>query len=285
MFISLLRSGRRLLDALLYTSTWLAAAAAAQTAASLRLWPTANGLAGWRVVVLVGAATLLVYNVDAVLPYKQRQPAGTSARKAWQQRHPRSLWLLASGAALAMAYFVLADGWLRYLPGLLPLALLALAYSLPLWPWRGEYRALRETPLLKVFLIAGVWTAVTVGLPALARHQPLTSAAWLMGQRFGLVAALAIVFDIRDLGRDRAARLLTWPTVVGVAGAKAVALALLAGSVSLGLGRGAPALAVLGPAALAAAVILVSHETRGDYFFALLTDGVLMVQAGAYFLA
>lgn len=273
----------RLLDALLYSSGWLAAAAAAQTAAALRLWPPA-GAGGWHVVLLVFAATLLAYNLDAVLPFKYRQPAGTSGRKAWQQRHRRGLLGLAGAAALGGAYLLLRDGWTHFLPVLLPLAALALGYSWPLLPWRGRRRAVREVPMLKVFLIAGVWTIVTVALPALALRQPLASAAGLLAQRFCLVTALAIVFDIRDVSRDQAAGLRTFPTVLGVAGAKAVALSFLAGAGALGLGRGVGPLAVALPVGLAAAVVWLARETRSDYFFALLTDGVLLVAAAASFL-
>ena len=274
----------RLLDALLYSSGWLAAAAGAQTAASLRLWPGALGtVAGQHVVVLVFAATLLTYNLDAALPFKHRQPPGTSGRKAWQQRHRPAMLGLAAAAALTGAYLLLADGWVHFLPVLLPLAALAIGYSWPVLPWRGRWRAIREVPLLKVFLIAGVWAAVTVGLPALALHRPLASALGLLVQRLCLVVALAIVFDIRDYSRDRLAGLRTFPTQFGVAGAKTVSLAFLGLAVGLGLGRGAPPLAVLPPAGLAAAVILAAEETRSDYFFALLTDGVLLVAAAAYF--
>jgi 4-hydroxybenzoate polyprenyltransferase len=101
----------------------------------------------------------------------------------------------------------------------------------------------------------------------------------LLVQRFCLVSALAIVFDVRDYGRDQLTNLRTMPVVLGVAGAKAVALALLAASVAIGLGRGAPPLVVLVPTALAAWVIAVARDTRGDYFFALVADGVLLVQA------
>ena len=130
---------RRGLDAVLYSSAWLAAAAAAQTAATLRLWPPA-GAQGPRVVAMVFAATLLVYNLDAVLPFKHREPAGASGRKAWQQRHRRALAGLALGAAAGAGYFFLADGWWRYLPLLVPLAALALLYSWPLAHWRGRRR-------------------------------------------------------------------------------------------------------------------------------------------------
>ena len=268
---------RRALDALLYSSGWLAGAAGAQTAATFHLWAV-PGPGHWRVVVLVFAATLLVYNLDAALPFKHRLPAGTSGRKAWQQQHWRALVALATGAALIMGYFILADGWWRYLPGLLPLAVLALLYSWPL----GRWGALREVPLLKVFLIAGVWSAITVGLPTLAQHRPLAESAGLLAQRFCLVLALAIVFDIRDLSRDRLAGTRTFPVVLGLAGAKAVALAFLAGAMLLGFERGLPPLWLALTGGSAAAVILLAHESRSDYFFALIADGVLLVPAVLY---
>ncbi|MDQ2773185.1 MAG: hypothetical protein M3Y54_22090 [Bacteroidota bacterium] len=277
-------AGRNLLwrglDAVLYSSVWLAGAAAAQTAASFQRWPATGG--GWRVVVLVFAATLLVYNLDAVLPFKHRQPAGASGRKAWQQQHRRGLALLAGMAALVAGYLFLADGWGHYLPLLLPLAALALLYSWPLGRWRGQRRALREVPLLKIFLIAGVWSAITVGLPALALHRPLAEAAGLLGQRFCLVLALAIVFDIRDLSRDRAAGTRTFPVVLGVAGARAVALAFLAGAMLLGFERGVPPLGLALTGLAAATVIALADERRGDYFFAFWADGVLLVPALLY---
>ena len=268
----------RLFDAVLFSSTWLAGAAAAQTAATFRMGPAAGEI-NYRVVVLVFAATLLVYNLDAVLPFKHRQPAGASGRKAWQQRHRRALALLAGAAALVTGTLFLADGWWRYLPALLPLAALALLYSWPLARWGGQRRALRELPLLKAFLIAGVWSAITVGLPTLAQHHPLAEVLPLLAQRFCLVLALAIVFDIRDLSRDQAAGTRTFPVVLGSAGAKVVALLFLAGATMLGFGRGVPPLG-LGLTGLAAAmVILLADERRSDYFFAFWADGVLLVPA------
>jgi len=272
------------LNWLLYGSGWLALAAAAQAAATLRLLGGPGAArAGQSVTALVFGATLLAYNLDAALPFKQRQPPGTSARKAWQQRHRPALLGLAGGAAALVGYRLLRDGWLPLLPGLGAVAALALGYSWPLLRWGGRWHAPREVPLLKVFLIAGVWALVTGSLPALSLRVPLAATGGLLAQRFCLVAALAIVFDIRDLAPDRTAGLRTFPVWLGVGGARAVALGLLAASVAFGLARGAAPLAVLGPGALAAAVIAAAHPARGDYFFALLTDGVLLVQAGAYF--
>ncbi|MDO7873386.1 hypothetical protein Q5H93_01490 [Hymenobacter sp. ASUV-10] len=273
----------RLLDALLYSSTWLALAAAAQTWVTLRhfgpLLPAAQ-----RLVLLVLAATLLVYNLDAALPFKHGQPAGTSARKAWQQRHRRLLAGLAAGAAVGGGALFLWDNWWQFVPQLLPLAGLALLYSWPLARWRGRPRALRDVPLLKVFLIAGVWTMVTAGLPTLLLHQPIGAVAGLLGQRFCLVLALAIVFDIRDYSRDRRAGTRTFPGWLGVAGARGVALGFLVLSAGLGLAWGAPVRVLLLTVPAAAAVILLAEESRGDYFFALVTDGVLLLPVLGYVL-
>jgi 4-hydroxybenzoate polyprenyltransferase len=156
-------------------------------------------------------------------------------------------------------------------------------YSWPIWPWRGRARALREVPLLKGFLIATVWTAVTVGLPVLLLQQPAAAAAGLFGQRFCLIMVITIVFDIRDYGRDRRAGTRTFPGVLGVPMAKRLALGFLVVSMALGLARGAPPLAVLLPGLLSAGVVSAAEESRGDYFYALLTDGLLVVQGLAYF--
>ncbi|MCP6134472.1 hypothetical protein NL393_35375, partial [Klebsiella pneumoniae] len=47
----------------------------------------------------------------------------------------------------------------------LHLVIVAGLYSVPIIPEREKYIPLRDIPLLKVFLIAYVWSAITVQLP------------------------------------------------------------------------------------------------------------------------
>ncbi|WP_375416242.1 UbiA family prenyltransferase [uncultured Hymenobacter sp.] len=274
---------------------WLAAAAGLLTAGTLREWGVGLGRGGREIAHLpwlAFAATLLVYNLDAALPYKHGQPAGASARRQWQQQHRRLLLALAAGAAAMAGWFFLVDGWWRHPVLLGHLAALALLYSVPVpgWAWRGlkregggRGRALREIPLLKGWLIAYVWAAVTVGLPALALERTLAQTWPLLAQRLLLVLALALVFDIRDVSRDRAAGLRTFPVVVGVAATRWLGVAALALSVGVGIYRGESLAALLLPAGCAAAAIVGATEARGDYYFALFTDGVLLVRAVMYF--
>ena len=198
---------RRGLDAVLYSSGWLAAAAGLLTAGTLHQagFDLIGGGRAGHLPWLAFAATLLVYNLDAATPYKHGQPAGASARKQWQHRHRPLLLAMAGVAATVASWFFLVDGWWHHPVLLGHLAILALLYSVPLGKWKGRARALREIPFLKVGLIAYVWAAVTAGLPALALRLPLAQVWPLLGQRLLLVLALALVFDIRDFSRDQTA--------------------------------------------------------------------------------
>lgn len=283
-----LRLLRSSLDLLLYSSIWLAAAAGLLAAGTLHHW-SASALAGGgvgRLPWLVFAATLWVYNLDAALPYKYGQPIGTSARKAWQHQHRGLLLAIAAGAAAAAGWIFVLDGWWRH-PALLGhLAALALLYSVPLRAGPGRRpRALREIPLLKVWLIAYVWAAVTVGLPALALEHSLAQSWPLLLQRLLLVLALALVFDIRDCSRDAAAGLRTFPAVLGLTRTRFLGLGALALSVGLGICQGENLLSLLVPACCAGLAIGNASETRSDYYYALLTDGVLLVRALMYWWA
>ncbi|UOR04422.1 UbiA family prenyltransferase [Hymenobacter aerilatus] len=273
---------KRATNALLYSSTWLALAAVALTWASFLFWRVhiPPRLAG-----LIFAATLFLYNLDSVLPYKYSQKLVLSERKLWMRQHRRELFGLALVALVGAGALFWYDGWLHLTGFLSHLALISVLYSLPLVRVRGRWRALRDLPLLKVFLIAYVWAAVTVWVPALYLGVPLSTPELqlLFARRFFLILALAFVFDIRDYTKDRLTGTYTFPGVFGVRATKWVALAALLISCvllphNLTLYQG---LLLLLPAALAAAVIWYADETRPDYYFALLTDGVMIV----YFLA
>ncbi len=277
---------RRATDAVLYSSTWLALAALGLTWATCLFWRT---YIPWRLAALIFAATLFLYNIDSVLPYKFRQQQQVSGRKRWMLAHRRALLGLALAALVVAGGLFFADGWQRLTLFLGHLTVISLLYSLPLLKWRGRWWALRDVPLLKVFLIAYVWAAVTVWVPALALGKTLAAPPVLLlfARRFLFILALAFVFDIRDYTKDRLMGTRTFPGVFGVRATKYVALAaLLLAAFLLPWNTSAPqTLVLLLPSGLAAAVIWYAHESRPDYYFALLTDGVMIVQFVAVYVA
>lgn len=277
---------RRALDAVLYSSTWLALAALSLTWTTFLIWRVAMPL---RLGLLVFAATLFLYNIDSVLPYKFRQQQQVSGRKRWMLAHRRAMLVLALVALAVAAGLFLADGWQRLSWFLGHLTVISLLYSLPLLQWRGRWWALRDLPLLKVFLIAYVWAAVTVWMPALAlgRAWDAQEVLLLFGRRFLFILALAFVFDIRDYTKDRLIGTRTFPGVFGIRATKGVALVALALANLLPPSQ-ASAVQVLVltlPSVAGATLIYYAHESRPDYYFALFTDGVMILQFLAAFVA
>jgi hypothetical protein len=104
------------------------------------------------------------------------------------------------------------------------LGLFTLLYALPLF---GNNTNLRGLTGLKIFVIAFVWAGVTVLLP-LADQIDLWK--WdvvvVILQRFFLVLALILPFEIRDLQFDMA-QLETIPQKFGVRGTRIVGLVLI----------------------------------------------------------
>lgn len=98
-----------------------------------------------------------------------------------------------------------------------PFALLTLFYSTPLSKTKKGIFRLREVPFLKLFLIAFVWSSVTILLPVIyAKHSIDTWKVILMiSERFLFVLSITIPFDIRDMEVDKEAGLKTIPLRTG----------------------------------------------------------------------
>lgn len=277
---------KRWVDAVLYSSVWLSAAAVGLTWATFLFW---RADVPPRLAIMIFTATLFLYNIDSVLPYKHSQRLILSERKLWMINHRRELFLLALGSLAVAGVLFWLDGWQHLLGFLGHLAAISLLYSLPVMRVGGRWRALRDFPLLKVFLIAYVWAAVTVWIPAFYLGKPLLSPVVLVlfGRRFLFILALAFVFDIRDYTKDRLTGTRTFPGVFGVRATKIVALiALVLSNFLIPQGAAFHHVLVLSlPTLLAGAIIWFADETRPDYYFALLADGILLVQFLAVYLA
>ncbi|NVO86746.1 UbiA family prenyltransferase [Hymenobacter terrestris] len=278
---------RQLLDAVLYSSVWLSVAALGLMWATFLFWGVHISA---RLGGLIFAATLFLYNLDSVLPYKHGQLPGATRRKQWIRAHRPQLLTLTVAAGAVAGVLYLTDA--RLLPLTLfggHLALISVLYSMPLVRRHGRWRALRDLPLLKVFLIAYVWAAVTVWIPALYLGRDWASPVVLVlfARRFLLILALALVFDIRDYSKDRLTGTHTFPGVLGSRATKWLGLvALLGAALLVPPGVSVPhAVALVLPLALAAAVLWYAEESRPDYYFALLTDGMMVVQFVAVWLA
>ena len=104
------------------------------------------------------------------------------------------------------------------------LLLLILLYIIPIFP---NERNLRSLGLIKVFLVALIWTGMTVTLPVLEGGFILNwDVLVLATQRFFLVVALMIPFEIRDVQFDPP-EIITIPKRIGIKRTKFLGISLL----------------------------------------------------------
>ncbi len=169
------------------------------------------------------------------------------------------------------------------------LAIISIAYSLPLFTLGDKKFGLRNIPGLKQFLITLVWTMSTVLLPVLeAQDMHLTNVSLrdttiLLAKRFLFIAALTVPFDIRDLFEDRESGLKTVPVAIGEKRAYLFCQVLLAGYIVLlflyrNNGFNADFFALTLTAILAGWLIFESKWNRNEYYYFFYLDGVLILQ-------
>lgn len=189
------------------------------------------------VALCKSSAILLGVNVNHILPFVFFSTLFSYnllrlIRFAYFDNKPQSLntyignWPILAGS-LCLAIYFSFDISYQSIVLLLPAIILTLLYSVKI-PYRKFSISLREVPSLKVFLIAFIWSVVTVGLVA-CEHSILLS--WevtvLFLSRFFFIVAITIPFDIRDLKMD-APSIKTIPQRFGVEKAKMISLYFLA---------------------------------------------------------
>lgn len=98
----------------------------------------------------------------------------------------------------------------------LVLGIITTFYNLPFHGKRNQIFNLRQIPYLKTFLIAFVWSGLTIFLPALDSGISLfdSKVILLFSERFLFIMAVAIPFDIRDMNEDLNSKLKTIPILI-----------------------------------------------------------------------
>ena len=205
-----------------------------------------------------------------------------SERKKWLLGHRKFLLavvIFSGAAALGLFLYLFPKIPLGFI---LPVFLVSILYSLPVIPYGGKRIPLRDVPFLKVFLVALVWSALTVALPLLVSGESLSSSynLLLLLRRFLFIFALTLLFDIRDSRKDRLAGTVTFPGRFGSVFTKALSgAALLVFTILVFISETGSVLPALALSAVAAGlVVYYAEEDRSDYYFAVLADGMMLLQ-------
>mgnify|MGYP005695701459 CR=1 FL=1 len=276
---------------ILWSNAVISLASSACVLASLQLAQVefSSGIGG-AFAAGIGSATWLAYTWQRHV--KSTRVGGLRpAHQMWHQKR----WTSLKVCALLLAPLATIPGILTSqvfpLPtGPSPLAFLALllaatsitALYAGLPGEQGQQQALRRIPGAKMIWIAGSWVTITALWPiwwSTAGASALPPATlFICGERFLVIAALTLPFDLRDTQWDPAG-MRTWAQVLGTLGTRWVALGMVAIAAAIRLyilpepAWGPLAgLLVMGPA------VLMAKKDRPEGYYGLL-DALLIFDA------
>jgi hypothetical protein len=241
---------RSLLDALVFSNLWMAAAAGALVAAASRAIGTAIRP---EAVGLAFAGTLVVYNVDRLRDLHRDQHASQD-RSAFVAEYRDPLRALTSVAAAASLYCAARAGW--------PAAMMLL----PVLGVGLFHRRLKRFENAKIVYIATSWICVGLGLPAVLAPDA-QGVQWVASILAASMLANVIAFNVRDAGAR----------VERVRRPHALQVARLSATIGVALGALAPSPSgALVAIPLATLLALVGYRPT-ERFSPLFVDGALLV--------
>ncbi|MFN3403817.1 MAG: UbiA family prenyltransferase [Cytophagaceae bacterium] len=265
---------KSVLDFVLYSSIVLSICAAGLTFSTYLILDLIPGFETILLCTIAFSGTFLIYNIPVWL----------------QEEECQEFYGIISFRAIKIIFGILSL-LLIFCASLLPskvllflLHVLIIALIYVLTGLRSvRFLNVRKVPFLKIFLLTYAWGATTVFMPVLWHNLNIFSSGVLMlfFERFLIILALAIPFDIRDRQSDEEAGILTIPVILGTERAKDVSLVILTILIVVTVihyGAGPVLSSRLITISLAVAAISYVHEGLSKKYYLIFIDGIMLVQ-------
>ena len=272
---------KKFIDLILYGNFWIALGALAMCLQSQLL---INGVITLSPLsYFVFFSTLFLYAVHRIVGISKLHEYFEVERYGVIVNYKSHIRIYAIVGLLGATWFFLMLSSSMQMAVIIP-ALLSMGYAMPFLS--GKKKRLRDFHNVKIFLIAGVWAMVTVGLPALKNNpNSLISFILLFLERAIFIFAITLPFDIRDLKVDAHSDVRTIPAKIGERKSRQLGLACILLVFFLSLGNFFQGLYTIEQLAgmtislvLTALLIQKSTADQHDYFYSGLMDGTMILQ-------
>jgi len=236
-------------------------------------------------LIIIFFATLFEYNLHRLVTAIIKPEALNDAKHKWVKQNLKMFYVLTAISVLGLIY-VLFLAKKTVLIALAPFALITLLYSLPVYKRKEKIYRIREIPFLKIFIIAFIWSVITIFLPIIYNHSIFNRlhVTIMFAERFIFVFAIAIPFDIRDMSTDLKAGIKTIPLLFGEKKAKNISNILIiifliltaTHYISFNMIFLLPAFLISGIITL----IIINHKKfqKSTWYYYAILDGTLLIQ-------
>lgn len=271
---------QKFINLILYSNLWIALCAVAMV---LQTEFTFLRKIEWSdYAAFVFSATLFVYALHRVVGLEKVSPFQEKGRFLVISDFKSHIWIYAGLAGAACFYFFLQIAWWAQVALVVP-GILSIGYVLPIF---GKKRRLRDFNFIKIFLIAIVWSWVTVLIPAVYSGIVFSPNLLIMAaERAIFIFAITLPFDIRDLTIDQHTGVKTIPAVIGKKNAKLLAVSSLAFllilvqiNISTGFYPSNFLLPYLFSVLITSVFVYYSESEQHDYFYTAGVDGLMILQ-------
>jgi len=270
----------KFINLVLYSNLWIALCAVAMVLQTELIF--LRKLQWSNYAAFVFTATLFVYALHRVVGLEKVAAFQEKGRFLVISNFKSHIAIYAALAGIACFYFFVKMAWWAQVSLVVP-SILSLGYVLPIF---GKKRRLRDFNFIKIFLIAIVWSWVTVLIPATYCGQIFSMDLLIMAiERAAFIFALTLPFDIRDLKVDQHTGVKTIPAAIGKKNAKLLAassLALMLILVQINIANGFYLNLNLLPFLLSTFIstifIYYADDNRHDYLYTAGVDGMMILQ-------
>ena len=115
-------------------------------------------------------ATMLEYNFHRLITLLFRKETLVSEKHTWLRNHVTSFYILMSASVIGFFIAVLFAKR-QVIEALLPIGVITIFYSLPIFKTKAKLFRLREISISKIFWISTVWALSTVLLPVIQTEK------------------------------------------------------------------------------------------------------------------
>lgn len=176
-------------------------------------------------------------------------------------------------------FFYLSEAVMYWL---IPLGILSLLFSIPLWGIKRKFR-IRESLFVKMPVLSAVWSVATVIIPIVEQNIEPDSAFVIQQTicRFIFVFILYIPFEIRDMEVDRSENVRTIPAVFGVEKTKMLGVLLVI--LEIMVHHFMPVQNIISFALDISSIIALLYiffkvQDRNGFFYKLFVDGTMILR-------
>lgn len=235
------------------------------------------------IILCLSLGTLAVYALHRIVGIKKTVKLSNQGRFKIIAKYRSHLFIYFILSSLAFVYFIFSlekFQFILFLAACLP----TLLYILPIFP---KGKRLRDYPFVKIFVIAIVWSYLTIVVPVGGQLNQML--LFLIIERILFFLAITIPFDIRDLKVDSNIGVLTLVHRLGLKRSKQLAILflLICSTIIIYLFTfqhiELEYLAALFIVYLVSIILIAySHPKKHDWYFTGLIDGTIGIRILTY---